>query len=90
MKFIPTEIEGAWLIVPEPIEDERGSFARIFSMHASDAAYTKATILRRAPLTPKASAISSPPLSARMARPGRESSRLSVAHNAASAMVQIR
>ena len=33
MKFIPTEIEGAWLIVPEPIEDERGSFARIFCRH---------------------------------------------------------
>ncbi|TMI07555.1 MAG: dTDP-4-dehydrorhamnose 3,5-epimerase [Betaproteobacteria bacterium] len=30
MKFISTEIAGVWLIVPEPIEDERGSFARLF------------------------------------------------------------
>lgn len=30
MKFVPTDIFGAWLIVAEPIEDERGSFARLF------------------------------------------------------------
>jgi dTDP-4-dehydrorhamnose 3,5-epimerase len=30
VKFIPTDIAGAWLIVAEPIEDERGSFARLF------------------------------------------------------------
>jgi len=30
VKFISTEIAGVWLIVPEPIEDERGSFARLF------------------------------------------------------------
>jgi dTDP-4-dehydrorhamnose 3,5-epimerase len=30
LKFIPTEIAGAWLIAPEPVEDERGSFARVF------------------------------------------------------------
>ena len=30
MKFMPTEIAGVWLIVPEPVEDERGSFARLF------------------------------------------------------------
>src|SRR5437764_753905 len=46
-------------------------------------------ILSRAPFTPNASAISSPPLSARNARPGRESSRLCVAHSAASVIIQI-
>jgi len=30
VKFISTEIAGVWLIVPEPIEDERGSFARLY------------------------------------------------------------
>lgn len=30
MRFIPTPIEGAWLIEPEPHADERGSFARTF------------------------------------------------------------
>jgi dTDP-4-dehydrorhamnose 3,5-epimerase len=30
MRFIPTKIEGAWLIEPEPIADERGFFARVF------------------------------------------------------------
>lgn len=28
MKFLPTELSGAWLIEPELISDERGSFAR--------------------------------------------------------------
>jgi len=30
VKFVSTEIAGVWLIVPEPIEDERGSFTRLF------------------------------------------------------------
>ena len=57
---------------------------------ASSAAYTNTTILSRAPSTPNASAISKPPRSARIARPGRESSRLCVDHNAPSAMTHIR
>ncbi len=28
MRFEPTRLEGAWLIVPERVEDERGFFAR--------------------------------------------------------------
>ncbi|MEK6259350.1 MAG: dTDP-4-dehydrorhamnose 3,5-epimerase [Planctomycetota bacterium] len=28
MKFVPTELAGAWLIEPELVSDERGSFAR--------------------------------------------------------------
>ena len=59
-------------------------------MHASSAAYTNTTILRRAALTPNASTMSSPPLSARIARPGRESRRLCVDHSAASTSSQIR
>ncbi len=58
--------------------------------HASSAAYTNTTILSRAASTPNDSAISSPPFSARMARPGRESSRLCVAHSAPSVMIQMR
>jgi dTDP-4-dehydrorhamnose 3,5-epimerase len=30
VKFIETSIAGAFLVVPEPVEDERGAFARIF------------------------------------------------------------
>lgn len=30
MRFIETEIGGAWIVEPEPIGDERGSFARTF------------------------------------------------------------
>ena len=30
MKFIDTEVHGAWLIEPEPAQDERGFFARTF------------------------------------------------------------
>lgn len=30
MKFTPTGIEGAWLVDLTPIEDDRGSFARLF------------------------------------------------------------
>jgi dTDP-4-dehydrorhamnose 3,5-epimerase len=30
MQFQPTQLDGAWLIVPEPIRDERGFFARTF------------------------------------------------------------
>lgn len=31
MKFVPTPIAGAFVIEPEPITDERGFFARVFS-----------------------------------------------------------
>lgn len=30
MKFFETSLEGAYIVTPEPIVDERGSFARIF------------------------------------------------------------
>lgn len=30
MKFVPTRLPGAFIIEPEPIEDERGFFARTF------------------------------------------------------------
>ncbi len=30
MKFVPLKLSGAYLIEPEPIVDERGSFARLF------------------------------------------------------------
>ena len=30
MKFQETPLKGAWIITPEPIEDERGFFARMF------------------------------------------------------------
>ncbi len=30
VKFLPTPIAGAWLIEMEPVEDERGAFARSF------------------------------------------------------------
>ena len=30
MRFVPTDLEGAFVIEPEPVEDERGFFARIW------------------------------------------------------------
>jgi dTDP-4-dehydrorhamnose 3,5-epimerase len=30
MRFLQTPLPGAWVLEPEPIEDERGSFARTF------------------------------------------------------------
>ena len=30
MKFSPTRVDGAWLIEPEPIRDDRGFFARLW------------------------------------------------------------
>lgn len=30
MRFEPLGIEGAWVIEPEPVADERGSFARVY------------------------------------------------------------
>ena len=30
MRFIPMEVDGAWVIIPERLEDERGWFARAF------------------------------------------------------------
>jgi len=30
MRFIPMEVEGAWIVQPERLEDERGWFARAF------------------------------------------------------------
>ncbi|HVX62099.1 MAG TPA: dTDP-4-dehydrorhamnose 3,5-epimerase [Pirellulales bacterium] len=37
MKFQPTEIAGAWLVEIEPIEDERGFFARAWCQKEFDA-----------------------------------------------------
>lgn len=34
MKLHPTPLAGAWIIEPEPIADERGSFARLFCADA--------------------------------------------------------
>ncbi len=31
MKLEPTRVDGAYIVVPEPVQDERGCFARIFS-----------------------------------------------------------
>lgn len=33
MRFTQTGLKGAWLVEPEPIADERGSFARTFCEH---------------------------------------------------------
>ena len=33
MLFLPTEVSGAWLIEPELISDERGSFGRTWCAH---------------------------------------------------------
>ena len=30
MKFVSTELAGAWIIEPEPVNDGRGFFARTF------------------------------------------------------------
>lgn len=30
MKFTETPVAGAWVVEPEPVRDERGSFARVF------------------------------------------------------------
>jgi len=38
VKFLPTPVDGAWLIEPEPYEDVRGSFARIFCRREFQAA----------------------------------------------------
>lgn len=34
MRFLQTPLPGAWLLAPEPIEDERGWFARTFDAEA--------------------------------------------------------
>jgi dTDP-4-dehydrorhamnose 3,5-epimerase len=34
MRFLPTPLPGAWVLAPEPIEDERGWFARTFDAEA--------------------------------------------------------
>ena len=57
---------------------------------ASSAAQTKITTLYAAVFTPMDSAMPAPLLSARMARPGREFSRLRVASSASSTKAQIR
>jgi dTDP-4-dehydrorhamnose 3,5-epimerase len=33
MNFIPTKLEGAWIIEPQPHKDDRGFFARTFCAH---------------------------------------------------------
>ena len=58
--------------------------------HASSAAITKITMREREVSTPIASAMMRPPLSARIARPSRESSRLWVVSMATSRKAQIR
>ena len=57
---------------------------------ACNAAITKITMRERDVSTPIASAITTPPFSARIARPSRESSRLWVVTTAASTKAQIR
>ncbi len=57
---------------------------------ACSAAMMKITMRERAVSTPIDSAITRPPLSARMARPSRESSRFCVDHTAISRNAQIR
>ena len=57
---------------------------------ACSAAMTKITMRERAVFTPIASAMTTPPLSARMARPWRESSRFCVVSAATSTKAQIR
>jgi dTDP-4-dehydrorhamnose 3,5-epimerase len=32
VRFTETEVDGAWIVEPEPIGDERGSFARVFDV----------------------------------------------------------
>ncbi len=59
-------------------------------MHARMAAATKITTFIHAVFTPIASAMVPPPLSARMARPGREFSRFCTASTATTTTAQIR
>ena len=33
MEFQPTRLSGAWLLIPQPIVDERGHFERCFCVH---------------------------------------------------------
>ncbi len=43
MRFVPLAIDGAFAVVPEPIEDERGAFARVFCTREFAAAGLVAT-----------------------------------------------
>ncbi|CAH2598739.1 dTDP-4-dehydrorhamnose 3,5-epimerase [Rhodovastum atsumiense] len=36
MRFIPTALDGAWLVEPEPVHDARGFFARSFCVREFD------------------------------------------------------
>jgi len=49
MKFHPLAIPGAWLLEPDPIEDERGFFARTvcadeFAAHGLDAGFVQQSV----------------------------------------------
>lgn len=51
MKFAPMPIQGAWLISPEPIPDERGFFARTvcvdaFERHGLNARFVQQSVSR--------------------------------------------
>jgi dTDP-4-dehydrorhamnose 3,5-epimerase len=46
MRFIPTRVDGAFVVEPEPVGDERGSFARLwctreFAAHGLNAAFVQ-------------------------------------------------
>ena len=49
MRFVRTPLPGVWIIEPEPIADERGSFARIydaaeFAAHGIDATVVQSSV----------------------------------------------
>jgi dTDP-4-dehydrorhamnose 3,5-epimerase len=44
MKLEPTRVDGAYVVVPESAQDERGSFARVFSASAFERAGLIATV----------------------------------------------
>ncbi|AGW94949.1 MULTISPECIES: dTDP-4-dehydrorhamnose 3,5-epimerase [Cupriavidus] len=51
MIFTPTRIDGAWLVDPEPLHDERGFFARTvctdaFARHGLDACFVQQSVSR--------------------------------------------
>lgn len=46
MEFQPTDIDGAFLVVPKKIGDDRGFFARAWCTHEYEAAGLKATIVQ--------------------------------------------
>lgn len=51
MIFTPTDLPGAWLVDPEPVEDDRGTFARAwcvreFAEHGLPAGFVQSSISR--------------------------------------------